>query len=54
MGIFILLLIGVNLHLIFDFLLDNYYFNGTIKGDFLILNSHFMKSFNTILKQFNA
>jgi hypothetical protein len=37
----IIILLLVNVYLIVDYVLDNYYFNGSKKGDFLILNRHF-------------
>lgn len=39
------ILLFVNVYLIVDYVLDNYYFNGTKKGDFLILNRHFFYEF---------
>jgi hypothetical protein len=41
----IIILLFVNVYLIVDYLLDNYYFNGSKKGDFLILNRHFFYEF---------
>ena len=41
----IITLLGINIYLLSDFILDNYYFNGTKKGDFLILNRHFIYEF---------
>lgn len=41
----IITLLGINIYLLIDFILDNYYFNGTKKGDFLILNRHFFYEF---------
>lgn len=41
----IIILLFVNVYLIVDYVLDNYYFNGTKKGDFLILNRHFFYEF---------
>jgi hypothetical protein len=41
----IIILLFVNVYLIVDYVLDNYYFNGSKKGDFLILNRHFFYEF---------
>ncbi len=41
----IITLLGINIYLLIDYILDNYYFNGTKKGDFLILNRHFFYEF---------
>lgn len=41
----ILILLLANIYLIVDYVLDNYYFNGSKKGDFLILNRHFFYEF---------
>ena len=41
----IMILLFVNVYLIVDYVLDNYYFNGSKKGDFLILNRHFFYEF---------
>jgi hypothetical protein len=41
----IITLLGINLYLLFDYILDNYYFNGNRKGEFLILNRHFFYEF---------
>jgi hypothetical protein len=37
----IITLLGINLYLLIDYLLDNYYFNGTRTKGVLILNRHF-------------
>ncbi|WP_396142303.1 hypothetical protein [Flavobacterium sp.] len=41
----IIILLLANVYLIVDYVLDNYYFNGTKKGGFLILNRHFFYEF---------
>lgn len=41
----IIVLLFVNTYLIVDYVLDNYYFNGTRKGNVLILNRHFFYEF---------
>jgi hypothetical protein len=41
----IIILLFVNVYLIVDYVLDNYYFNGTKKGNVLILNRHFFYEF---------
>ena len=41
----IITLLGINLYLLIDYILDNYYFNGNRKGEFLILNRHFFYEF---------
>ena len=41
----IIILLFVNVYLIVDYVLDNYYFNGTRKGNVLILNRHFFYEF---------
>ena len=41
----IIILLLANVYLIVDYVLDNYYFNGSKKGDFLILNRHFFYEF---------
>lgn len=41
----IITLLGINIYLLIDYILDNYYFNGSKKGDFLILNRHFFYEF---------
>ena len=41
----IIILLFINVYLIVDYILDNYYFNGSKKGDFLILNRHFFYEF---------
>lgn len=41
----IIILLFVNVYLIVDYVLDNYYFNGTRKGTVLILNRHFFYEF---------
>lgn len=45
METFIIILLFVNVYLIVDYVLDNYYFNGTKKGNVLILNRHFFYEF---------
>jgi hypothetical protein len=41
----IIILLFVNVYLIVDYVLDNYYFNGTRKENVLILNRHFFYEF---------
>jgi len=41
----IITLLGINLYLLVDYILDNYYFNGYSKGESLILNRHFFYEF---------
>ena len=41
----IIILLGINLYLIIDYLLDNYYFNGTRTKGVLILNRHLYYEF---------
>jgi hypothetical protein len=41
----IILLISINIYLLIDYILDNYYFNGNRNGEFLILNRHFFYEF---------
>ena len=41
----IITLLGINIYFLIDYLLDNYYFNGNRKGEFLILNRHFFYEF---------
>ena len=41
----IILLIAINIYLLIDYILDNYYFNGTRKEGVLILNRHLFYEF---------
>ena len=41
----IILLIAINIYLLIDYILDNYYFNGTRKKGVLILNRHLFYEF---------
>jgi hypothetical protein len=45
METYIILLLFINVYLLIDYILDNYYFNGTKKGNVLILNRHFFYEF---------
>lgn len=45
----IITLLGINLYLLFDYILDNYYFNGTRTKDGLVLNRHLYYEFIQIL-----
>ncbi|WP_353083288.1 hypothetical protein [Flavobacterium sp.] len=45
MKTYIILLLFINVYLLIDYILDNYYFNGTRKGNVLILNRHFFYEF---------
>ena len=45
----IITLLGINLYLLFEYILDNYYFNGTRTKDGLVLNRHFSYEFVQIL-----
>lgn len=45
MKTYVILLLFINVYLLIDYILDNYYFNGTRKGNVLILNRHFFYEF---------
>ena len=45
MKTYIIILLFINVYLLIDYILDNYYFNGTKKGNVLILNRHFFYEF---------
>lgn len=45
----IITLLGINLYLLFDYILDNYYFNGTKTKEGLILNRHLYYEFIQIV-----
>lgn len=45
----IILLLGINLYLLIDYILDNYYFNGTRTKGVLILNRHLYYEFIQIV-----
>jgi len=45
METYIILLLFINVYLLIDYILDNYYFNGTKKGNVIILNRHFFYEF---------
>jgi hypothetical protein len=45
----IIILFGINLYLLFDYILDNYYFNGTKTKDGLVLNRHLYYEFIQII-----
>jgi hypothetical protein len=45
METYIILLLFINAYLLIDYIFDNYYFNGTKKGNVLILNRHFFYEF---------
>jgi hypothetical protein len=45
----IIILFGINLYLLFDYILDNYYFNGTKTKEGLVLNRHLYYEFIQII-----
>jgi hypothetical protein len=45
----IITLLGINLYLLFDYILDNYYFNGTKTKEGLVLNRHLYYEFIQIV-----
>ena len=45
----IIILFGINLYLLFDYILDNYYFNGTKTKEGLVLNRHLYYEFIQIV-----